>query len=135
MTWYSPLAARAPARRAGWAAAVCAAYVAVVFAIHLLPDLPRPAGGVLPDVSGSPHELASAVWARFVRATVYGHSSPRDVGVKLPLWTGLLLVGAAGLAQAVRTKAKRVAVMRGEFDAGSRAHEGLALDAAPSRRA
>jgi hypothetical protein len=133
MLWYSPLAARAPVRRAGWAAAVCAVYLAVVFAIHLLPDLPRHAGGVLPDVSGSPHELASAVWARFVRATAYGQSSLRDVAVKLPLWSGLLIVGAAALVQAARPKAKRIVVMRGEFDAGSRAPEARVLDATPGR--
>ena len=102
MMWYSPVAARVPVRRAAWAGAVCAAYVAVVLGIHRLPGLPHAVAGMLPDVSGGANELASAVWARFVRATAYGQSSARDVAVKLPLWTGLLLVGAAALATALR---------------------------------
>jgi len=64
---------------------------------HLPASIAEPA-----DARGN----ASEIWARYVRVSGYGTSSPRSIAEKLPLWGGLLGVAcAAGLLVRHRCRA------------------------------
>ena len=92
MAWTVPLGFTQPWRRAAFAASVGAGYTCVILAFHALSPDVHAALPPTADVGGSPNELASAVWGRFVRATPYGWASPRTLAEKLPLFAALALL-------------------------------------------
>jgi hypothetical protein len=89
LAWTAPLTSGSRWRRAAFTVAACAGYACVILIFHRLSPAVHVALPTHPDVGGPPDELASDVWARFVRATAYGWTSLRTSAEKLPLWCAL----------------------------------------------
>ncbi len=107
MAWSAPIASAQPARRAPFAASVCAAYACLILVFHALSPDVHAALPAHPDAGGPPDELASAVWGRYVRSTPYGYASARTIAEKLPLFASVALVLYAVLRTALRKEAVR----------------------------
>jgi hypothetical protein len=101
LAWTAPFGWANDRQRMVFTACVCAAYAGAILVFHRLPSDIHAALPAHPDVGGSPQEVASAVWGRFVRMTGYGWASMRTAAEKLPLWTALGLLLYAVLRAAV----------------------------------
>jgi hypothetical protein len=87
-------------RRAGAAFAAALTVLLLFRGLQRLDDRAfRPAGPAPASIArgGDAEENASENWFRYVRASGYGTSSPQSVAEKIPLWGGLLLIGAVGI--------------------------------------